>query len=252
MLKDAPSELAFVFYTPGYVWPEKEGAWQSIPNVCSQDICVSPQVNFSLVRGESSQDSRHCLEIANIWSCTLCDHLGQKLSNSRQFTACNRANCITWWCSMRISCQKITFCFTEAINEPSKQVVMKPACKQVWLTTNISMKIPIFTYFYKTVTHCMPLKCICDTTRHGFYTQWCSDLQKLDPSSLPAAVLRGVRLEKLLTARLWPRCLRLQAVRHFESMLCLIRYQSDSLMPNLWNKWPVKTWEKLNVIICTV
>lgn len=53
--------------------------------------------------------------------------------------------------------------------------------------------------------------------------------------------VRGVRLEKLLTARLWPRCLRLQAVRHLESMLCLIRYQSDSEMPNLWNKWPADT-----------
>lgn len=43
----------------------------------------------------------------------------------------------------------------------------------------------------------------------------------------------GVLLEKLLTARLWPRCFRRQAVRHLESMLCLIRYQSDSVIPNL-------------------
>lgn len=43
----------------------------------------------------------------------------------------------------------------------------------------------------------------------------------------------GVLREKLLTARLWPRCFRRQAVRHLESMLCLILYQSDSVIPNL-------------------
>lgn len=64
--------------------------------------------------------------------------------------------------------------------------------------------------------------------------------------------VRGVRLEKLLTARLWPRCLRLQAVRHLESMLCLIRYQSDSEMPNLWNKWPAKRKKDITSLISTI
>lgn len=64
------------------------------------------------------------------------------------------------------------------------------------------------------------------------------EMQHIKTHVLPEPVPRGVRLEKLLTARLWPRCLRLQAVRHLESMLCLMRYQSDSLMANLWNKWP--------------
>lgn len=64
--------------------------------------------------------------------------------------------------------------------------------------------------------------------------------------------VRGVRLEKLLTARLWPRCLRLQAVRHLESMLCLIRYQSDSEMPNLWNKWPAERKNAITSLISTI
>lgn len=55
----------------------------------------------------------------------------------------------------------------------------------------------------------------------------------------------GALREKLLTARLWPRCFRLHAVRHLESMLCLIRYQSDSVMPNLWNKWPIQERKKM-------
>lgn len=80
---------------------------------------------------------------------------------------------------------------------------------------------------------------------HGHDAQKVIQIQLYSPRviicTLPPDVPRGVRLEKLLTARLWPRCLRLQAVRHFESMLCLMRYQSDSVMPNLWNKWPVRT-----------
>lgn len=62
-----------------------------------------------------------------------------------------------------------------------------------------------------------------------------------DMARLPEPVrAAGALREKLLTARLWPRCFRLHAVRHLESMLCLIRYQSDSVMPNLWNRWPIQ------------
>lgn len=72
-------------------------------------------------------------------------------------------------------------------------------------------------------------------------------LEATKEHTVPEPVPRGVRLEKLLTARLWPRCLRLHAVRHLESMLCLMRYQSDSEMPNLWNKWPVSRQQHISI-----
>lgn len=71
-----------------------------------------------------------------------------------------------------------------------------------------------------------------DQTKDLRHNAW---VMELLPVPVRAA---GTLREKLLTARLWPRCFRLHAVRHLESMLCLMRYQSDSVMPNLWNRWP--------------
>lgn len=77
----------------------------------------------------------------------------------------------------------------------------------------------------------------------------CCSSPSPSPSSLPLALARNA-----LTASGRPRSLRRKAVRHFESMFCLILRQSCSVSPKWCIRWPafVTVPTAINLPSCTL